>query len=112
MTMKKNLCLNIACWNTQGLYSEDGSKWSNIVENINMHDIFIIVETHANYDNSLNVSGYQCFSKQRIKYKKARCNSGGVAIFYKNKFKGGIELLKCSYEKNCNDIIWIKIKKR
>ena len=57
---------------------------------------------------ALRLEGFNCFTCPRPKCnKKAKRNSGGVCVYYKEKFFGNITLEKL----NDKGIIWIKLNK-
>ena len=84
----EGLRLRIGCWN------------------INKHDIFGIVETHADSNSDLQIHDFRHYVKHRENSKGKR-NSGGIAVYIRKTIIGGTSFV-ISRNKN---ILWLKLDK-
>ena len=73
---------------------------------INKHDIFGIVQTHADSNSNLQIHDFRHYFKQRENSKGKR-NSGGIAVYIR---KTIIEGTSFATARNKN-ILWIKLDK-
>ena len=73
---------------------------------INKHDIFGIVQTHADSNSNLQIHDFRHYVKQRENSKGKR-NSGGIAVYIR---KTIIEGNSFATARNKN-ILWIKLDK-
>ena len=70
-------------------------------------DILLFTETWNSKHSKPNINGYDYFDCPRPKCsKKAKRNSGGVIIYYKEKYRNNLELVDVNYK----GIIWLKLK--
>ena len=105
----EGLSLRIGCWNINGFNSKSlGNKFqqSEVLGIINKHDIFGIVETHADSNSDLQIHDFRHYVKHRENSKGKR-NSGGIAIYIRKTIIGGTSFV-ISRNKN---ILWIKLDK-
>ena len=84
----EGLRLRIGCWN------------------IHKHDIFGIVETHADSNSDLQIHDFRHYVKHRENSKGKR-NSGGIAVYIRKTIIGGTSFV-ISRNKN---ILWLKLDK-
>ena len=103
------LSLRIGCWNINGFNSKSlGNKFqqSEVLDIINKHDIFGIVETHADSNSDLQIHDFRHYVKHRENSKGKR-NSGGIAVYIRKTIIGGTTFV-ISRNKNT---LWIKLDK-
>lgn len=75
---------------------------------INKYDILFFSETWNSKTTNVDIDHFHCFSCPRPKCnKKAKRDSGGVIIYYKQKYFGYIKLISI----NTNGLVWIKLDK-
>ena len=73
------------------------------------YDILLFTECWHSKLSNINIDGYSCFSCPRPKFNsKAKRNSGGVVVYFKNKLLNYIELVSL----HANGYIWFKLKKQ
>ena len=76
---------------------------------INNYDIILLTETWTSNLSNIHINGYESFNCPRLKCnKKAKRDSGGIAIYYKQYLSNHIELMKC----NQVGIVWLKLSKQ
>ena len=81
------------------------TEFCNIVKSF---DLFFVQETWTTNIHSVKPPiGYQIFRSDRIKNKRAKRGSGGVAVLFKNHLQKGLEKISSK----CQDIIWVKLKR-
>lgn len=97
----KNTHVNILSWNIQASNTVSGNKFedSSFINLIKNHDILCLQEIRQR----VKIEGYRSFCNIR-----ADERSGGVGIFFKNEYLGGIELV--NYHSIADTII-CKLKK-
>ena len=107
------MTIKIGFWNINGLAEEkmDNPDFKNI---ITQYDIICLTETWDKEKNEPNLNikmqfpGYSSIKRNRKnKHKKARRNSGGILIIYKNALENYIKVVN----KKDQNILWIKIDK-
>ena len=93
-------------WNIQGIRSKlDDCDFLNFISD---YDILLFSECWNSKTSNINIDGYCNFNCPRPKFnRKAKRDSGGVIVYFKNKFVNHIELVNV----NQNGIIWFKLKK-
>ena len=65
-----------------------------------------LYETWTNSENDISLNRYVSYNFYRkIQNRKARRSSGGIALYYKESLKDGIQVIKNRYD----TIIWLKI---
>ena len=100
---RRSISLRIGCWNINGFNSKSlGNKFqqSEVLDIVNKHDIFGIVETHTISNSDL---GFRHYVKHRENSKGKR-NSGGIAVYIRKTIIGGTSFVTT---RNKN-ILWIK----
>ena len=98
--------ISISSWNVNGL----GQKHrDNLFLDHIKCDIHILLETWKGESPDIKIPNYGSFSKCRTRKKKARRNSGGIIVYFKNHLKKGIEYLVNSTESK--NRMWIKLDK-
>ena len=105
----EGLSLRIGCWNINGFNSKSlGNKFqqSEVLDIINKHDIFAIVESHADSNSDLQIHDFRHYVKHRENSKRKR-NSDGIAVYIRKTIIGGTSFV-ISRNKN---ILWIKLDK-
>ena len=81
----------------------------DFVNYINNFDLILLTETWTSNISNLNLSGYECINCPRLKCnRKAKRDSGGITIYYKQQLHNHIELIKT----NQVGIVWFKISKQ
>ena len=73
---------------------------------INKHDIFGMVETHADSNSDLQIHDFRYYGKQRENSRGKR-NSGGIAVYIRKTIIGGTSFLTT----RSKNILWIKLDK-
>ena len=100
--------LQIGVWNIHGhKHKELGNKLelNELNTMIRKHDLFGIVETHADESSDLNIESCRHFVKYRNK--SGNRNYGGIALYINKRIKDGV-----SYMPNQNqNVIWCKLNK-
>ena len=89
--------LRIGIWNIHGYKSKElGNKikQTEVIEIIKRHDIFGVVESHAESNSDLEVEGFKYYARARPK--SGTKYSGGGCVIYQQKSekRGGIYTLK------------------
>ena len=105
----EGLSLRIGCWNINGFNSKSlGNKFqqSEVLGIINKHDIFGIVETHADSNSDLQIHDFRHYVKRR-ENSKGKLNSGGTDVYIRKTIIGGTSFITT---RNKN-ILWIKLDK-
>ena len=112
------MTIKIGFWNINGL-GEEKINNPDLKKIITQYDIICLTETwqqeKSEYFIKLSETnikkhfpGFESIKKNRKnKHKKARRNSGGILILYKNELKKYIKFI----DKNDQNILWIKIDK-
>lgn len=80
--------LNFATLNVNGLARK--LRTSYPVEAMEKYDFIAMVETWCTVQSNLKMSGYTHFMKEGIKTTKKGRRSGGVVLYFKNKFRHGV----------------------
>ena len=105
------MTIKIGFWNVNGLGEEkiDDPFFKSI---INRYDIICLTETWDKEKNERNTvetnqfPGYSGIKRNRKnKHKRAKRNSGGILLLYKNALKKYITVI----HKNDQNILWVKI---
>ena len=74
---------------------------------INSYDILFFTESWCNKYSNIDIQGYTVYSCPRPKCsKRAKRDSGGIAIYCKNKLIDGLEIVKMDDK----GIVWLKLK--
>ena len=100
--------LQLGFWNIHGHKHKELGNKLNLTEVkgiIKKHDIFGIVETHANEGSELDIESFKHFIKFRNS--SGNRNHGGIAVYINNRIKEGILYIPTQNE----NIIWCKLKK-
>jgi hypothetical protein len=72
-----------------------------------MHDICLLTETWTNERSNLELPGYVSYCFHRKRHKKAKRDSGGLAVFIKLAISKGVSVIK-NREDN---VVWLKLDK-
>ena len=108
-----NQIFSISTWNINGLeHKSHGMKCNKlqdpeVVNILNSSDCIGLLETHADKSVDISLSGYYVFRKDRVKHKKARKPSGGIAVLVKESMR---HLFKFDPISD-SDIVWVRIQK-
>lgn len=100
--------LRFALLNVQGLISKRVNKLktkevSSVFQN---NDVVLFTEVWSNELLDLSVDGFECFPLHRTTCKpNTKRNSGGIAVYIRNKYVTNDILFHCSED----DILWLKI---
>lgn len=95
--------LNVAALNVHGLARKvNDTSFLNIV---NRYDNIGMVETWSSKLSNLNVRGYTLLKEDGIKRGKRGRRSGGVALYFKHKYKPGIHPMTSSSKYN----LWVQL---
>ena len=99
-----NKNITVGSLNIQGGFKTKSKldDFENLVKNCH---IFCLQETWLENQEAINVSGFEHFRSERVKNKRARRNSGGILIFYRESILKGIEK-QSSADKH---FIWVKL---
>ena len=103
--------LKIMHYNIEGVLSEThGSKLNDedFIAVVQGHDIVALTETHAGYDDNLEIPGYVVKSLVRPKSSRARKYSGGIVLAIKKSISRSVTVI----ESESDNIIWAKINRR
>ena len=103
------LSLRIGYWNINGFNIKSlGNKFqqSEVLDIINKHDVFGIVETHADSNSDLPIRDFRHYVKHR-ENSKGKLNSGGIDVYIRKTIIGGTSFITT---RNKN-ILWIKLDK-
>lgn len=94
-------CLNI-CGNARAKCTT-----SDIINIVNDHDIFIITESWLDQSDSCPIiPGFSNFRSERKRKCKARRNSGGIIVYFRQNLGRGIKKIS----NPSTDILWIKLE--
>ena len=94
-------------WNIHGLTGEkkENSEFVNILEK---HDICFMFESWCDSSSNVDLNGYVSHNFYRkFRHRKARRNSGGIILYYKEDIQEGIQIIKNHFD----TIIWVKLDK-
>ena len=85
---KQISALRIGSWNVRGLASKRNYKLKDqsFVEYLQEYDIIILTETWTNTKCDLSLPDYNYFSIHRPRPTRAKRDSGGIVVYYKNIF--------------------------
>ena len=73
---------------------------------ISENDIVFLYESWTSSSSDIDLSGYISHNFYRkFKHRNAKRSSGGIAIYYKDSLKNGIEIVN----NHLDTIIWIKL---
>ena len=73
---------------------------------ISQNDTVFLFETWTDKDSDVDFSGYTSHNFYRkFQNRRAKRNSGGVVLYYKNHLKPGIELVRNHYD----TVIWVRL---
>ena len=106
--------LRISTWNIHGHIHKLSSirenkfqndEFSNLLSN---YHITGLSETHAGPDDDIDLPGYVCFKKYRLKQGKARKYSGGIAMYVAQPIAHLVSLQSTSTP----DAVWLKLDKK
>ena len=101
----------VGFWNIDGIKPKHTDKTvdEDFINLIESHDICGICETHLSENTVLDFNGYCVKSIFRKQPKNALRNYGGISVFFKEKLKKYISIVKKDQESN---YIWVKISKK
>ena len=101
--------LRIGSWNGRGLASKRNYKLKNqrFVDYLQEYDIKILTETWTNTKWDLSLPDYNYFSIYRSTPTRAKRDSKGIVIYYKNIFLNLLSLHKQSDD----NVLWLKLSK-
>ena len=78
----------------------------SFIEKLVQKDIIFLYETWSSVTSIIELAGYQSHIFSRpFQHKRAKRNSGGVSLFYKNSLADGIKIVKNHH----NSVIWLKL---
>jgi exonuclease III len=106
--------INAACWNINGLYEIVRNErickldYTDVLTEINKHDIYCMQETHIGPEEKINVPHYFVHSITRPKNNRAIRHSGGLLLFIKESLKSKITIIPNSTSEHC----WLKLPKK
>ena len=90
--------LRIVAWNCNGL-TQDKLGDKNFVNTIKSSDIAILSETWTCKDSDTEIDGYFCYNfNRKYRHRRAKRNSGGMAIFIRNEYRNGITVVKNHFD--------------
>ena len=93
-------------WNIQGLVTKLNDD--DFISLINNYDLILLTETWTSKISNIDINGYESINCPRLKCnKRAKRDSGGIAIYYKTKYQNCIELVNI----NSKGIVWLKLKR-
>ena len=101
--------LKIAIWNVRGLVSKRNYKLKDplFIQSLQENDIFMLCETWTNDNSVMNIPGYEYVALHRKRHPRARRDSGGIAIYYRENMAKYVTILKSSGD--C--LQWVQINK-
>ena len=97
--------MRVTSWNVNGLTAQkkQSSDFTNL---ISQSDIIFLFETWTNKDSDIRLSGYTSHNFYRkFQHRKARRNSGGTVIYYRDHLKPGITVVRNHYD----TVIWLRL---
>lgn len=105
--MHKKCNLKIGCLNIGG-NARVKCLSDSVIEQIQGHDIFIIVESWlGKNDNCPAIHGYMNYRSERKRKCKAKRDSGGILVYYRQDIGKGIQKIESALK----DAIWLKLDK-
>jgi exonuclease III len=107
--VKRRKDISMCVWNVNGIVSRYQNKFENpdFLKEIKKHDIIGLVETHLDKTHDVNLENYSVYRKDRPRYKSARRNFGGIAIFIKDGIRKGVRHIESKNE----NYHWIRLMK-
>ena len=108
-----NQLFSINTWNINGLeHKSHGMKRNKlhdpeVIKVLKSSDCIGLSETHADKSVDISLPGYYVFRKDRVKHKKARKPSGGIAVLVKESMRHLYKFEPISD----SDVIWVRIQK-
>ena len=106
---KQISALRIGSWNVRGLASKRNYKLKNqtFVDYLQEYDIIISTETWTNTKCDLSLPDYNYFLIHRPRPTRAKRDSEGIVVYYKNIFSNLLSLHKQSDD----NVLWLKLSK-
>ena len=81
-------------------------KGPDIVNILKPSDICFLYESWCDSNSNINLNGYISHNFYRtFQHRRARRNSGGIVLYYKEQLKDGIQIIKNHFD----TIIWLKL---
>lgn len=84
--------LKILGWNIHGIRNK--LEDDLLIKYVNNYDFVFLTETWLN--NNIEIDGYYCYSKNRLKQKLIGRPSGGITLITKPEFRKGLKILEYS----------------
>ena len=81
--------LKFQSFNIEGLSSK--LKDDSFIDGLKRSDFITLVETWLSPKANINIDGYYCYNKARIKAKTARLYSGGISVLIKKSLRKGVK---------------------
>ena len=103
----KHYKLSIGCQNINGGLRTK-CKYVQFLNVVKKFDIFCIQESWLQEQQCFNIPGYHYYRSERVKHKRAKRGSGGIAILFKSKLQHGIVKI----QSQSSDILWIKLDQK
>ena len=108
----RKMIVRCGMWNINGVTTKLGSssnsklEFDDVKEMLCKYHIFGLVETHTAHNSNHDIKGYRTYKQDRMRGKRAKKFSGGIAVYVCEKLQHGITCVKQSPE-----IIWLRLKK-
>ena len=80
--------LKFQSFNIEGLSSK--LKDDSFIDGLKRFDFITLVETWLSPKANINIDGYYCYNKARIKAKTAHRYSGGISVLVKKSLRKGV----------------------
>ena len=94
---------SLLCLNVHGSL-ETKLKINDFHEELFVNDIVLLCETWTHDKCDLNVEGYECVIKNRVKKRAARRSSGGIVCYFKKSIWKGVHEIK--WEQNEDGVVF------
>ena len=81
---------------------------SDFVDKLVSYDIIFLYESWLNKETEVNLSGFTCLNfPRKFQNRRAKRNSGGITVFFRNSLRAGIIALKNRFDA----LVWLRLKK-
>jgi exonuclease III len=105
--------VKLCSWNIHGIVTKYHGLSTNkvhdtaVIDQLSKYDSVGLLETHADKQTNIELSGYCVFRFDRRKHPKAKTASGGIAILLKQSIRTGVKVDPISD----SDLVWLSFNK-
>ena len=100
--------LNMMCLNVNGSLVDKLESENGLYQCVQKYDCVFFSETWTNESSNLDMDGFKCFSKHRKRKRRAKRDSGGVVVYFRDEVASGV------YEEewDCEDAMCFRLDRR